>query len=241
MPSDRPFLSQFPRLFFAWFFFLPTLFVAFDANAGSLDGWPRLATNDPAIRLEIAPVEVTIEAPTPLTGNNLNLLLALSGTNGGLGDMKKQAMQDFADYLTQQVQLRFGEFFVDEEVLLVTEGAPVVLYTSFDIVIRQKMNDIFSGAEFDIEKGVMNAYGSFQYRIQGRNGTRQEGLREGKVEIAKLKLRRNYVTRAPKDGGVVEDTTQEATEYLLAEIAKEVLDQIEDDLEASSLLKLAGR
>lgn len=239
MPPKKPFLSRFPRLFPEWVVFVPVFLVAFGAKAGSLDGWPQLATNEPAIRLEVAPVQVSIEAPTPLTGNNLQLLLALSGTEGGLGDMKKKAMQEFSDYLVQQVQIRFGEFFVDEEIQLVSQGAPVILHTNFDILIRQKMVDIFSNKDVDVEKGVMNAYGSFQYRLQGLSGSRKGNLREGKIDIAELKLQTKYHTRAPKDGGVVDDSTREATEQLLMEIAEEVLDEIEDDLEASSLLKLA--
>ncbi|WP_226663557.1 hypothetical protein [Microbulbifer aggregans] len=241
MPPYRSLLLHFPRLFPAWAVFVPVLLVAFGAKAGSLDGWPQLATNEPSIRLQVAPVEVSIEAPTPLTGNNLQLLLALSGTEGGLGDMKKKAMQEFSDYLVQQVQVRFGEFFVDENVQLVSGGAPVILHTNFDILIRQKMVDIFSNRDVDVEKGVMNAYGSFRYRLESISGSRKGDLREGRVNIADLELQKKYQTRAPKDGGVVEDSTREATEQLLMDIAEEVLDEIEDDLEASSLLKLAGR
>lgn len=207
--------------------------------AKASEGWMGMGSKDPLIRLAVTPVEIRIEAPTPLTGNNLQLLLALSGSNGGLGEIRKKASQEFSQYLDQQVQMRFGEFFADERVHLVDARAPLTLHTNFDISIRQKILDIFSGEDYDLEKGTMSAYGKFHYRLQG--ATRAFTLREGTVDISKLKLSARYRTRAPKDGGVVEDTTREATEELLAEIAEEVLDRVEDDLEADVLLKLARR
>ncbi|MCK7596238.1 hypothetical protein M0G74_03025 [Microbulbifer sp. CAU 1566] len=214
--------------------------MAVAAESGNIAGWPLFADGVPAIHLAVAPMEVTVEAPTPLTGNNLQLLLALSGSNGGLGEMKNKAMQEFAQHLEQQVQQRFGEFFVDEKVKLVTQGAPLSLHTKFTVVIRQRMNDIFNGADYDLEKGTMNAYGNFRYQLLGFDRTGKEvPLKQGRVDIADLRLKADYRTRAPKDGGVVEDTTRQATERLLEEIAEEVLDKVEDDLEAGSLLKLA--
>ncbi|QKX17277.1 hypothetical protein [Microbulbifer sp. YPW1] len=209
------------------------------AAAKAPEGWMGMGSEDPVIRLAVTPVEIKIEAPTPLTGNNLQLLLALSGSNGGLGEIRKKASQEFSQYLDQQVQMQFGEFFEDERVHLVDNRAPLTLHTDFNVVIRQKILDIFSSKDYDLEKGSMTAYGEFHYRLQGAIGAHV--LREGTVNISKLKLEARYRTKAPKDGGVVEDTTREATERLLAEIAEEVLDQVEDDLEADALLRLARR
>ncbi|WP_066961553.1 hypothetical protein [Microbulbifer sp. Q7] len=204
-----------------------------DANSG--DGWLGVGSEDPLIRLAVAPVEIAIEAPTPLTGNNLELLLALSG-GGGLGEIREKAAREFSLYLDQQVQRRFGDFFEDERVHLVDNRAPLTLHTNFDIAIRQQIVDIRSTRDYDLEKGTMTAYGKFHYRVQGA-----AALREGTVDIADFKLRARYSTRAPKDGGVVEDTTRQATERLLEDIAEEVLDRIEDELEADALLALARR
>ncbi|WP_295798149.1 hypothetical protein [uncultured Microbulbifer sp.] len=210
------------------------------AVAEDSGGWFGARSDDPLISLAVTPVEIHIEAPTPLTGNNPALLLALSGTDGGLGALREKARGEFRQYLDQQVQMRFGEFFKDERVHLVDGGAPLTLHTDFNIVIRQKILDIFSNKDYDLEKGTMRAYGRFHYRLVGTNAG-APALREGTVNIADLDLRSRYRTRAPKDAGVVEDTTREATEELLAEIAEEVLDQVEDALEADALLELARR
>ncbi|WP_299595377.1 hypothetical protein [uncultured Microbulbifer sp.] len=219
--------------------FATSVFAPLQASAKVSDSWLGAGSEDPLIRLAVTPVNIRIEAPTPLTGNNLELLLALSATNGGLGELRKQASREFSQHLDQQVQNRFGEFFDDERVHLVDSRAPLTLRTDFDVVIRQTIVDIFSGKDYDLEKGTMTAYGKFHYRLQG--GADGPVLREATVDIADLDLRARYATRAPKDGGLVEDTTREATERLLAEIAEEVLDRIEDDLEADELLKLARK
>ncbi|WP_226704008.1 hypothetical protein [Microbulbifer elongatus] len=208
-------------------------------NAKASASWLGYGSEDPVIRLAVTPVEIHIDAPTPMTGNNLELLLALSGSEGGLGGLREKASREFSLYLDQQVQERFGEFFEDERVHLVDSRAPLTLHTKFDIAIRQKILDIFSSKDFDLEKGTMTAYGTFRYRLQGTSGALV--LKEGTVDLSELKLRARYSTRAPKDGGVVEDTTREATERLLADMAEEVLDEIEDALEADSLLELARR
>ena len=200
--------------------------------------WSGYNGDDPVIWLAVTPVEIQIEAPTPLTGSNLEILLALSGSNSGLGEMREKASREFSAYLSQQVQLRFGEFFEDERVHLVDGAAPLTLNTDFDVTIRQKILDIFSGSDYDIEKGTMTAYGQFRYRLMG-NVEGAPALREGVVDIARLKLKASYRTKAPRDGGTVEDNTREATEQLLEEMAEEVLDQIEDVLEGDALLALA--
>lgn len=202
--------------------------------------WLGYNGDDPVIWLAVAPTDIRIEAPTPLAGNNLQLLLALSGSNGGLGEMREKANREFGEYLDQQVQQQFGEFFDDERVHLVDAGAPLTLHIKFDVKIRQKILDIFNGDDYDLEKGTMVAYGHFQYRVQGA-ARGALALREGVIDLSKLKLKARYRTRAPKDGGVVEDTTREATESLLADLAEEVLDKVEDDLEADALLALARR
>ncbi|HEY8568758.1 hypothetical protein [Microbulbifer sp.] len=199
--------------------------------------WPGYNGSDAVTSLAVTPVEIRIEAPTPLAGNNLQLLLALSG-DGDLGELRQKASQEFSDYLNQQVQKRFGDFFTDERVHLVDEGAPLTLHTNFDVRIRQKMNDIVSRNSYDLEKGIMTAYGKFHYRLEGTvKGAL--ALREGTVDISELALQTHYSTRVPKDAGTVEDTTRVATERLLEDIAEEVLDQIENILDADSLVVLA--
>lgn len=207
-------------------------------SAKSSSSWPVYSGDDAVIRLAVMPLDIRIEAPTPLSGNNLQLLLALSGSNGGIGQLREKASREFSDFLTQQVQQQFGSFFADERVSLVEAGAPLTLHMDFELIIRQKIVDILSRREYDLEKGVMTAYGRFRYRVQGSGDT---ALHEGGVDISALKLNTRYRTRAPKDGGVVEDTTREATERLLEEIAEEVLDEVEDVLEADSLLTMARR
>lgn len=239
MPLKRRFPSNFPAV-------TPLLILAASVclfsvtGASASSGWSGYTGSDPVLSLAATPVEIRIDAPTPLTGNNLQLLLALSGGDGGLGDMRKKASQEFSDYLNQQVQRRFGEFFDDERVRLVDAGAALTLHTNFSVTIRQKIIDIVSGKDYDLEKGIMTAYGEFRYRIQG-TALGAHALREGSVDIARLNLEARYLTRAPTDGGVVEDTTRQATERLLEDIAEEVLDQIEDVLEADALLDLARR
>lgn len=239
MPLNRLFppnsFARTPLLLVAMSVCFPSLAVAAESS-----GWAGYNGSDPALSLAVAPVEIRIDAPTPLTGNNLQLLLALSGGDGGLGDMRKKASREFSDYLNQQVQQRFGDFFADERVHVVDAGAPLTLHTNFNVTIRQKIHDIVSGKDYDLEKGTMSAYGEFRYRIQGTVAGANT-LREGTVDIAELALKARYHTKAPTDGGVVEDTTREATERLLAEIADEVLDQIENVLDADALLDLARR
>ena len=219
--------SSFLSLFLVVAAFSPAV-----SMARTSDSWLGLGSKDPLVRLAVTPVEIRIEAPTPLSGNNLELLLAV----GGLGELREKANREFSEYLDHEVQRRFGAFFEGERVHLVDNSAPMTLHTNFDIAIRQKILDIFSGTDYDLEKGTMSAYGKFHYRLQGATT-----LREGTVDLSKLKLSSRYRSRVPRDAGIVTDTTREATERLLAEIAEEVLDEVEDILEAKSLLELARR
>ncbi|WP_105103106.1 hypothetical protein [Microbulbifer pacificus] len=202
--------------------------------------WEGYTGRDPAIWLAVKPVEIRIDAPTPLKGNNLQLLLALSSVGGGLGEIREKARQEFSDYLNRQVRQHFGEFFADEQVHLVEAGAPLTLHISFDVAIRQKILDIVEAKNHETEKGIMTAYGKFRYRLQGAAAA-DHVLREGVLDLSDLNLKERYRTMAPKDGGVVEDTTREAVERLLATIAEEALDQVEDVLEADALLALTRR
>lgn len=240
MPQHRLSLTNFPAVPLLSLVFAVMACLSSSALARGSSNWVGYDGEDPVIWLAVAPAEIKIEAPTPLTGNNLQLLLALSGGASGLGEMREKANRAFSMYLDQEVRERFGEFFEDEEVHLVDAGAPLTLHVNFDVRIRQKILDIVNGKDFDLEKGIMTAYGVFQYRVQG-NANGGLVLREGSVDLADLKLKARYRTRAPKDGGTVEDTTREATEHLLAEISEEVIDEVEDALDADALLTLARR
>ncbi|WGL16141.1 hypothetical protein PVT68_15375 [Microbulbifer bruguierae] len=236
MSLHRLFQSNFrvktPLLIFAVSVCLPSAAIAKVSSV-----WPGYNGSDAATWLAVTPVEIQIEAPTPLSGNNLQLLLALSA-DGGLGELRKKANEEFSDYLNQQVQKRFGDFFTDERVHLVDEGAPLTLSTNFQITIRQKIVNVVNRKNYDLEEGTMTAYGTFHYRLEGTAAGAQ-ALREGTVDISDLGLEAGYRNRIPKDAGIVEDTTREASERLLAEIAEEVLDEIENKLNADSLLALA--
>ncbi len=209
-------------------------------SANTASGWSGYTGGEPEFWLSVAPSDIRVEAPTPLTGSNLQILLALSGSNSGLGEMRKKANDAFAVYLNQQVQQQFGEFFDDERVRVVDSAAPLTLHTEFDVTVRQKILDIFSSSDYDVEKGTMTAYGKFHYQLLGSQAG-APALREGSVDIADLKLQARYRTKAPKDGGTVEDTTREATERLLEELAEEVLDEMEDILEVDALQDLARK
>ena len=239
MPQYRLSLTKFSAVSLSLVFAVMAC-LSSPAFAKASNNWVGYNGEDPVIWLAIAPAEIKIEAPTPLSGNNLQLLLALSGGASGLGEMREKANREFSIYLDQQLREQFGEFFEDEEVHLVDAGAPLTLYVNFDVRVRQKILDIVNGKDFDLEKGIMTAYGVFQYRVQG-NGKGGLVLREGTVDLADLELKARYRTRAPKDGGTVEDTTREATERLLAEMSEEIIDEIEDALDADALLTLARR
>ncbi|WP_231758300.1 hypothetical protein [Microbulbifer elongatus] len=234
--SQPPLLRALPRTLALIFACLTAWSPALSANTAT--GWSGYTGGEPEFWLSVAPSDIRIEAPTPLTGSNLQILLALSGSNSGLGEMRKKANDAFGVYLKQQVQQQFGAFFDDERVRVVEGAAPLTLHTAFDVTVRQKILDIFSSKEYDVEKGTMTAYGKFHYRLLGSNGD-TPALREGSVDIADLKLQARYRTKAPKDGGTVEDTTREATERLLEDLAEELLDELEDILEADALQELA--
>ena len=239
MPQYRLSLTNFSAVSLSLVFAVMAC-LSSSAFAKASNNWVGYNGEDPVIWLAIAPAEIKIDAPTPLTGNNLQLLLALSGGAAGLGEIREKANREFSMYLEEQVRERLGEFFEDEEVHLVDTGAPLTLHVNFDVRVRMKILDIVNDKDFDLEKGTMTAYGVFDYRVQGK-GKGGLVLREGSVDLADLKLQARYYTRAPKDGGVVEDTIREATERLLTEMSEEIIDEIEDALDADALLTLARR
>ncbi len=195
--------------------------------------WFGGGEDTPNPSLLLRPSEISLDGPTPMDGQSLQLLLSLPN---GLGKLKQDAVERFSAHLQTELQGRISELLADEDIPVVGQNGDLVLDSSVDVAIRQKIRDVMRSSRHDTEKGSLRVYGKFRYTLKNRQGRL---LDEQLIDLGQLEVERRYVTRTPKDGGAVEDSTGPAVERALTDLADEIVEQLEDRFESDRLQQLA--
>lgn len=178
---------------------------------------------------------IRLDVPTPVSGNDLALLLA-QANNGGLSQLKSQAAARFSGHLQQALDALLREHFEDEEVPLVQQGGFLTLRSQVEATISKQLTDLNNSDRYETERGTLKVSGEFRYQLVSLNG---QMLREKRIDLGDLRLEQRYRVRTAHRSGETEDSTDEAIEEMLEEMAEQLLDRIEDQLEADELQKLA--
>ncbi|WP_237059709.1 hypothetical protein [Microbulbifer sediminum] len=207
--------------------------LAFQAQAQPRGGWFGGGEEAPLPSLRIQHSEISLDGPTPMDGQSLQLLLSLPN---GLGQLKQAAVERFSTHLQTELQSRFTEMLTDEDIPVVQQDSDLVLDSTVDVAIRQQIRDVMKSKRHDTEKGSLKVYGTFRYTLRDRQGAL---LDEQLLDLESLEVERRYVTRTPRDGGAVEDSTGPAVERALTDLVEEIVDQIEDRFESDTLQELA--
>lgn len=186
--------------------------------------------------LSISPPEIALDIPMPVQGGDLALLLAQASQGNSLSQLKEAAVLRYKQHLERELTQQLREFFTDEEIPLVEQRGLLSLRNTLDLTVVKHFNDLQSKGDYELERGTVELSGSFRYRLEHFSGS---AVREQQVDIADLKIREKYRVLTPKDGGETENTTGQAIERALSEMVEELLERIEDDLEADELQSFA--
>ncbi|AMX03880.1 hypothetical protein [Microbulbifer thermotolerans] len=212
------------------------LIFSFSTSAAAQGGLLSFGGDSRNPSLTIAPSEIQIDMPLPpMDSADLALLLAQAGKGGGLASMKEAAVRKYRQYLEGELDSRLRAFFVGEEVPLVDKGGQLSLHSALDLAVIKHFNNLQSESGYDLERGTVELEGSVHYRVKDHSGRQ---LLEETLDIKRLKIREKYQVRTPKNGGAVEDTTEQAIKQALSRMAKELVDKMEDELEADELRDL---
>lgn len=198
-------------------------------------GW--FGSNAAPPSLTLAPAEIAINIPTPVQGRDLELLLSRAGGGKSLTELKTRAVHKFSELLRKELDTELREYFDSEEVPVVPQGGFLTLHNSLDIAVGRQLNDMETTADYELERGTLTLSGTFHYRLENNSG---EALRERRLDIAELQVQEKYQVKTPLDGGEAENSTDQATEQALSKLVGQLLERIEDDLEADELRDMAA-
>lgn len=210
------------------------LFLIASCGASAEGGFLGFGDDGETPSLALVPAEIALDVPTPVQGDDLDLLLAQAGSGHGLSALKEKAAREFTAHLQRELYVQLQAFFTDEEVPVVQQEGYLTLHNFLDISAGKKLNDLKNSGGHQVERGILELAGDYHYRLENSAG---EPLRERRIDIAELGVKKRY--RVSRSGGEVEDTTGEAIEMALTEMVERLLDRIEDDLEADELRELA--
>lgn len=200
---------------------------------GAAEARERSAHPLPSLR--IAPAEIALDIPLPVSGD-LELLLAQAGQGLSLSALKEEALQRYRAHLQRELALQLHRFFEREQVPLVDYNPALALHQTLEITVTKHLNRMQSRRGFDLERGSVELRGEFRYQLRSVSGG---ALREEQIDITQLRLREPYEVKTPKDGGPVEDDTPEAIERTLSQLAVLLLERMEQNLRADQLSLLA--
>lgn len=186
--------------------------------------------------LTITPADVKIDVPMPVSSGNLELMLARAANGDGLADLKQQAVRKHTQYLYSALARELHELLEDEEVPLVKEQGMLNLHNSLDLRVIKHLSAMKQRGDYDLEQGNISLSGEFRFVLSNRAGT---ALREQRIGIDDLKVSTRYRVKTAHDGSAPEDNTEEAINRALAEMAEEIVEQMEDFLEADQLREIA--
>ncbi|WP_105102521.1 hypothetical protein [Microbulbifer pacificus] len=187
--------------------------------------------------LVIAPSQIQIDVPMPVSSGNLQLMLAQAGDGGGLAGLKQQAVRNYTQHLHSELARELYEYLEDEDVPLVKEDGVLNLQNSLDLKVIKHLAGMKAKGDYDLEQGNVALSGEFRYTLTNRGGV---ALREQRIKIDDLKITRKYLTRIYMDGRESEDNTEEAIKKALSELVEKLVESMEDNLEADQLREMAA-
>jgi hypothetical protein len=186
--------------------------------------------------LSIPPAEIALNIPVPVQGGDLALLLAQASQGNSLSQLKEAAVLRYKQHLERELTQQLREFFTDEEIPLVEQRGLLTLRNTLDITVVKHFSSLQSKSDHELEKGTVELSGEYRYRLEHISGS---AVREQQVNISELKIREKYRVETPKDGGEIKNSTDQAIERALSELVEQLLERIEDDLEADELQSFA--
>ena len=182
--------------------------------------------------LQIAPVEIAIDVPMPVTSANLSVLLAQAGGAQDLRAIKDAALQKYRRHLEETLNARLNAYFTDEEVPLVDREGILTLHNHLNVKAVKHFNDLESTAGYELERGTVELSGSFDYQLEDQAGN---VVQQQNLDITKMHISADYQVKTPRSGGQGEDTTEVAIKQALTTMVDKVLRRIDGDLEAGDL------
>ncbi|WP_295802584.1 hypothetical protein [uncultured Microbulbifer sp.] len=187
--------------------------------------------------LAIAPAELKIDVPMPVSSGNLQLMLAQAANGGSLADLKQEAVRKYTQHLHSELARELHEFLDDEEVPLVQQDGVLRLRNNLDLKVIKHLSAMKPKDNYDLEQGNVSLTGEFRFVLSNQSGT---ALREQRISIDELKINRKYRVKTPRDGSASEDNTEEAINQALTDMVEELVKEMEDYLEADSLREIAS-
>lgn len=199
-----------------------------------VQAFPGFGGDDRNPSLTIHPTEIELDVPMPVNSANLALLFASRG-EGSLSAIKDAEVRKYREHLEGELQSRLTRLFTDEEVPLVPREGMLSLRNSLDITVIKHLSKLQNKGDYELERGTVVVSGSFRYQLNDLNG---RALRSRDLDLERFKLREKYQVKTLRDGSSAEDTTEEAIRAALSKMTEEVVDEIEDGLEADELREL---
>lgn len=187
--------------------------------------------------LVIAPTDIEIDVPMPVSSGNLQLLLAQATSGGGLAELKQQAVRNYTQHLHSELARELYEYLDDEEVPLVEKDGVLSLQNAIELKVIKHLSAMKPKGDHDLEQGKVALNGEFRYTLKNRNGT---ALREQRIDINELDIQEKYLVRTYHDGRASDDNTEEAIKKALSELVEELVEAMEDNLEADELREMAA-
>jgi len=187
--------------------------------------------------LVITPSSIEIDVPMPVSSGNLQLMLAQATSGGGLAELKQQAVRNYTQHLQSELARELYEYLDDEEVPLVEKNGVLSLQNSFDLKVIKHLSAMKPKGDYDLEQGKVALSGEFRYTLKNRNDS---ALREQRIDIGDLDIQERYLVRTYHDGRPGDDNTEEAIKSALSELVEELMEVMEDNLEADQLREMAS-
>ncbi|WP_226664132.1 hypothetical protein [Microbulbifer aggregans] len=187
--------------------------------------------------MTIAPAQLKIDVPMPVSSGNLQLMLAQATNGGGLADLKQEAVRKYTQYLHSEFGRELDEMLEDEDVPLVSEDGVLNLQNNLQLKVIKHLGGMAPRGSYDLEKGTIQLTGEFSYTLSNRTGS---ALREQSIDLEELKIKTKYLVRTPHDGSAADDNTEEAIKKALSEMVEELVERMEESLDAEHLRVLAA-
>ncbi|WP_237059711.1 hypothetical protein [Microbulbifer sediminum] len=192
----------------------------------------------PNPRVKIAPAEIALDIPMPVSGAGLAELLAQANAGLSLTAIKDEALRTYHTHVHNELSQQLTERFNDSEIPLVENAAHLTLQNSLDVQVIKRFSDLRNGSEYKLERGKVELEGVYRYQWLTPDG---RTVRQGEIDISGLRISESYKTKTPHGEGTGEDTTEESIKRALTEMVDEMLDESEEDFEAEQLRTLALR
>ncbi|MFV8782981.1 hypothetical protein ACNKU7_11205 [Microbulbifer sp. SA54] len=193
--------------------------------------------DDANLSMTIAPAELKIDVPMPVSSGNLQVMLAQATNDGGLADLKQEAVRKYSQHIHSELGRELSDLLEGEDVLLVQDSGALKLQNSLDVKVIKHLGGMAPRGNYDLEKGTIQVTGEFRYTLSNKAGS---SLREQRINLEDLKVKSKYLVRTPHDGSAADDNTEEAIREALSEMVEELVEQMEESLDADNLKALAA-